>query len=230
VIADGSVGGRRSSEAEVPGGQPKPAGADVRCRGMVGPLRRSCDDVRMTAKGTIVLVSGAPATGKSTVASAVADDLGFPLLSLDVVKETLADVLGIKEEPEAWSYTLGDAAAEVVFRLSDMFPRAVVEGWWRGDRRKRAEERFVGCVEIFCRCEPSLAERRMRARQGANRHPIHRDMVNPEVVRQAAGLAGTVLPLGVGAALIEVDTSSGVAWDWLLGAVRDALVSAARTA
>lgn len=183
----------------------------------------------MTAKGTIV-VSGAPATGKSTVAAAVADDLGFPLLSLDMVKETLADVLGIKEEQEeAWSYTLGDAAAEVIFRLSDMFPCAVVEAWWRGHRRKRAEQRFVGCVEIFCRCEPSLAERRMRARQGANRHPIHRDMVNPEVVQQAARLAGTVAPLGVGAALIEVDTSSGVAWDWLLGAVRDALLSATRT-
>ncbi len=183
----------------------------------------------MTAKGTIV-VSGAPATGKSTVAAAVADNLGFPLLSLDMVKETLADVLGIKEEQEAWSYTLGDAAAEVVFRLSDTFPCAVVEGWWRGDRRKRAEERFVGCVEIFCRCEPSLAERRMRARQGANRHLIHRDMVNPEVVQQAARLAGTLLPLGVGAALIEVDTRSGVGWDWLLGAVRDALLSATRTA
>jgi len=183
----------------------------------------------MAAKGTIV-VSGAPATGKSTVAAAVADNLGFPLLSLDMVKETLADVLGIKEgQEEEWSYTLGDAAAEVVFRLSDIFPHAVVEGWWRGDRRKRAEERFVGCVEIFCRCEPSLAERRMRARQGANRHPIHRDMVNPEVVQQAARLAGTVLPLGVGAALIEVDTSSGIDRDWLCGAVRDALLTATRT-
>ena len=183
----------------------------------------------MTAKGMIV-VSGAPATGKSTVAATVADNLGFPLLSLDMVKETLADALGIKEEREAWSYTLGDAAAEVVFRLGDMFPCAVVEGWWRGERRKRAEEWFVGCVEIFCRCEPSLAERRMRARQRADRHPIHRDMVNPEVVQQAAQLAGTVSPLGVGAALIEVDTSSAVAWDWLLGAVRDALQSATRTA
>jgi predicted kinase len=174
----------------------------------------------MTAKRTIV-VSGAPATGKSTVAAAVADRLGFPLLSLDMVKETLADVLGVREE--VWSYALGDAAAEVVFRLSAAFPCAVVEGWWRGERRKQAEERFAGCVEVFCHCEPTLAEHRMRMRRSADRHLIHRDMINPDVVREAAQLARTVPALGVGTALIEVDTTSAVAWNAVLGAVRHAL-------
>ena len=174
----------------------------------------------MTAKRTIV-VSGAPATGKSTVAAVVADKLGLPLLNLDTVKETLADVLGVGDE--ASSYALGDAAAEVVFRLSAVFPCAVVEGWWRGERRTQAEQRFAGCVEIFCHCEPTLAEHRMRMRQRADRHPIHRDMMNPEVIEQAAHLARTVVPLRVGAALIEVDTTSAVAWDALFGAVRDAL-------
>jgi gluconate kinase len=173
----------------------------------------------VTTTGTIV-VSGAPATGKSTVAAAVADKLGFPLLSLDMVKETLADVLGTGDE--AWSYRLGDTAAEVIFRLSATFPCAVVEGWWRDERRARAEQQFAGCVEIFCRCEPALAQRRMRTRQAAHRHSIHRDMINPEVIERAALLARTVLPLGVGSALVEVDTTTAVAWDWLHDAVRDA--------
>jgi len=174
----------------------------------------------------LIVVSGAPATGKTTVAEVVADRLGFPLLSLDTVKETLGDVLGTREE--ASSYLLGDAAAEVIFRLSATFPVAVVEGWWRGERRERAQQRFAGCVEIFCRCEPRLAEQRMRARQAADRHWIHRDMINPDVAEQAARLARTVVPLGVGTDLIEVDTTSGVAWDRLLGDLRDALGIASR--
>jgi adenylate kinase family enzyme len=42
-----------------------------------------------------VVVSGAPGSGKSTVASALAERLHLPLLSLDDVKEALADVLGM---------------------------------------------------------------------------------------------------------------------------------------
>jgi hypothetical protein len=118
----------------------------------------------MTAKGMIV-VSGAPATGKSTVAAAVADGLGFPLLSLDMVKGTLADVLGIKEEHEGWSYTLGDAAAEVVFRLGDMFTCAVVEGWWRGHRRARAQERIPAQGSPGIGCSAPFATRSHRRRR-----------------------------------------------------------------
>jgi len=47
---------------------------------------------------TLVVVSGAPGTGKSTIASAVGAALRFPVLSLDPVKEALADVLGLSAE------------------------------------------------------------------------------------------------------------------------------------
>ena len=81
---------------------------------------------------TLIVVSGAPGTGKSTIARALGADLRFPVLSLDPVKEALADVLGLGDE--AWSNRVGDAAAEVVFRLASAFPDAIAEGWWRGAR------------------------------------------------------------------------------------------------
>ncbi|HEX4258085.1 MAG TPA: AAA family ATPase [Streptosporangiaceae bacterium] len=59
----------------------------------------------------LIVVSGAPGTGKSTVAGAVARSFGLPLLSLDEIKEALADVLGTGGED--WSNQVGDAAAEV---------------------------------------------------------------------------------------------------------------------
>jgi predicted kinase len=154
---------------------------------------------------TLVVVSGAPGTGKSTVGTAVAGALRWPLLSLDPVKEALADVLGLGGED--WSDRVGDAAAEVIFRLAAEFPDAVAEGWWRGTRRERAVREFAGAVEVFCCCGPELAVRRARERHGAGRHPIHRDVINPgRMLARVGELAGTVTPLGLGAALITVNT------------------------
>ena len=153
---------------------------------------------------TLIVVSGAPGTGKSTVAAAVAAPLCWPVLGLDPIKEALADVLGLGDED--WSNRVGDAAAEVVFRLSAQFPDAVAEGWWRGARRDRALAEFAGAIEVFCHCDPQLAASRMRSRLGSGRHPIHRDVINPGLLDAAAARASRVTPLGLGATLIDVDT------------------------
>jgi predicted kinase len=172
---------------------------------------------------TLIVVSGAPGTGKSTIAAAVAADLRWPLLPLDTVKEALADVLGLGGE--GWSNRVGDAAAEVVFRLAATFPDAVAEGWWRGARRERALREFAGAIEVFCRCDPETAARRMRSRHGAGRHPIHSDVINPSILDRAATLAATVMPLELGAPLVEVDTLQPDAPAKTVTAVRTALAS-----
>jgi predicted kinase len=153
---------------------------------------------------TLIVVSGAPGTGKSTVAAAVATEFGLPLLSLDEIKEALADVLGTGGED--WSNQVGDAAAEVVFRLCAAFPDAVAEGWWRRARRERAVREFAGAAEVFCHCDPELATARMRARLQTGRHPIHRDVINPAMIGYSAGNLPAVQPLGLGGPLVTVDT------------------------
>ena len=69
-------------------------------------------------RGTLnlIVVSGASGTGKSTIARELGAALRLPVLSLDPIKEALADVLGLGDED--WSNRVGDAAAEVVFRLA----------------------------------------------------------------------------------------------------------------
>jgi len=170
---------------------------------------------------TVIVVSGAPGAGKSTVATALAEGLRWPVLALDTIKEALADVLGLGEVD--WSDRVGDAAAEVVFRLSARFPQVVAEGWWRGARRERALGEFAGALEVFCYCDPQLAVSRMRSRHGAGRHPIHRDVISPSILGQAATLAAAVVPLGLGAALVQVDTGQPGAPDRAVDAVTAAL-------
>jgi len=173
---------------------------------------------------TLIVVSGAPGTGKSTIARELGAALRLPVLSLDPIKEALADVLGLGDED--WSNRVGDAAAEVVFRLAADFPDAVAEGWWRGLRRDRAVAEFAGAVEVFCRVDPDVAAARSAARRESGRHPIHRDMINPAGVGSAdhiASLAATVTPLRLGGPLVEVDTGRPGAGAAAVAAVRTAL-------
>jgi predicted kinase len=167
------------------------------------------------------VVSGAPGTGKSTVARILAEQLAIPLLSLDQVKEALADILGLGNEE--WSNALGDAAAEVVFRLSRSFPAVVVEGWWRRERRERAESEFTDWVQLFCYCRPELAEQRMRNRHEGERHPIHRDVINADVIKQTRHLAASVQPLQTNGPLIKLDTGRDYEAESLISEVRNAL-------
>jgi predicted kinase len=156
---------------------------------------------------TLVVVSGAPGTGKSTVAETLSNHLGWPLLSVDVVKETFGDVLGNGDFD--WSRAVGEAAAALVFRLAAEHRSAVVEGWWRRERRERAIHEFAGCIEVFCHCDPSEAERRVRRRLAEGRHPIHGDVVDPTMLDGHAALVAGVQSLGLGGPVVDVDTTYG---------------------
>jgi predicted kinase len=165
-----------------------------------------------------LVVSGAPATGKSTVSVALSRGLDLPVLSLDVIKEALADSLGLGDE--AWSDTLGDAAGEVVFRLAHSVPGSIAEGWWRRDRRQRAIEVFRGRLEVFCTCDPAVAVARAKGRVGVDRHPIHRDVINPRALDPLADLVAEAAPLGLGAGLVKIDTTTDIDEQALLEDVR----------
>lgn len=167
------------------------------------------------------MVSGAPGAGKSTLAVPLAQALALPLLSKDVIKERLADVLGQRDEPHPWSNALGGASMELIWTLAALSPAVVLEANFRP---KSAYERRMlrglggALVEVYCRCPPQEASRRYSARSviGA-RHPIHtlRDL-------PADLLAEYDGPVGLGR-VIEVDTTGPVDVVTLAAAVRAAL-------
>jgi predicted kinase len=165
-----------------------------------------------------VVVSGPPGSGKSTVARGLAARLGLPLLAHDDIKESLADSLGLGDEE--WSFALGRAAMDVLFVVAPQLDGAVLEGWWRDDRRNRLLALGGPFVEIFCTCDPDVVEQRARKRVAEReRHPIHRDVINPGVLGQLRSMADSVEPLDLGGPLLRIDTTNEVDVDALADAI-----------
>jgi len=125
----------------------------------------------------IVLVSGAPGAGKSTLAGPLAAELGFALLSKDIIKEALWDAVNPPAGDRPWSRRLGGAAMEVLWALAARSPRAVLEANFRPHsayERGRILGLGAAVAEVYCDCPPDEAARRYAVRgAGPDRHPAH---------------------------------------------------------
>jgi predicted kinase len=154
---------------------------------------------------TLVLVTGPPASGKTTLAQPLAHQLGLPLLGKDTIKEALFDALGTGDR--AWSRRLGAASYAVLLELARELPAAVLDANFYPDHGPGLLQACQRPIEIFCRCPAAEVERRFTRRAPA-RHPGHVDHVMDAQLK--AALDGGVSPLGLGGPVLEVDTSSPV--------------------
>jgi predicted kinase len=132
----------------------------------------------------VFLVTGLPATGKTTLARALARALQLPLLSKDAIKEPLLDGLGAADR--AASRALSDVSFAVLFALADeqlaLTGAVVLEGNFRRGEHERAMQGLLArhvpmaCTQVLCRAPEPLRQQRLQARAAdAMRHPGHRD-------------------------------------------------------
>lgn len=125
----------------------------------------------------IVIVSGPPGSGKTTLARPLARHLGFALLSKDDIKESLFISLdGTRGDLET-SRRIGDAAMDLLWVLAMQCPAVVLEANFRTRRpEERAKLAALGgeIVEVYCRVPLEEASRRFAERARNERHhPAH---------------------------------------------------------
>lgn len=120
-----------------------------------------------------VVVSGSPASGKSTLAMELAPALDLPLVMKDTIKEAIADELGAPDV-EA-SKKLGAATMRVLVALAKEMPGGVLESTWLPElARPQLRELGSPIVEVLCDVPVDYAIERYRERAGS-RHPVHFD-------------------------------------------------------
>jgi predicted kinase len=182
----------------------------------------------------LILVTGPPAGGKTTLARRLAADLSLPLIEKDRLKEGLFDTLGIADV--AWSQRLGGAVYELLYRLADEFVSAgttvVLECNFVTDMaterfREIAKRHPFRAVQIVCTADPATLERRYtdRAAEG-KRHPGHHDSSQSTTPEQWLERHG---PLDLDGIAINVDTTvpDRVDYDAILSKVRQAMTGGA---
>lgn len=152
----------------------------------------------------LVLVTGPPGAGKTTLARPLAAALELPLIAKDVIKEALAAVLPPADVAE--SQRLGAATYEVVFALARDAPSVVLESNFpHGLAGPRLLEICAAPIEVFCKCPSDEVMRRYESR---TRGPPHFDAERADELR--ARLEEENRPLGLGGPLLEVDTTGPV--------------------
>jgi predicted kinase len=160
----------------------------------------------------IVLVSGPPAAGKTTLATALAPALRLPLISKDDIKESLTDSLGDAAGDLAWSRRLGGAAMELLWRLAARCPSAVLDANFRpynAYEHTRLRQLDATIIEIHCNCPADELARRF-ADRARTAHPAH-----PLTQLPAELLADYDRPMAAGD-VITVDTTGSVDVDSLV--------------
>jgi len=170
----------------------------------------------------LVVVTGPPAAGKTTVARGLAARLPLPLVRKDTIKEALFDGLGTGDL--AWSQRLGVGTYEVIWALLEESLAAgsglVTEANFVRGQDERHFARLPGARIVQVHCDAPL-DLLLERYGGRERHPGHVDGERIRALRDAVE-SGRHDPLELPGETIRLDTSEEVDLDRLAARVRRA--------
>lgn len=181
------------------------------------------------AKPLVLLVTGAPASGKTTLSRRLAADLRLPLIARDDFKETLFDTLGWSTVE--WSQKLGRASFELMYLMIEKLltagishivdcnfdPQYATERWLEFSYHYPFEP-----FQLICRTQDTVLLQRYAARiESGERHPGHIDRLRMGEF-DPAEIARRYVPMPIGGQNILLDTTdfTDTHYDALLAQIR----------
>ena len=170
----------------------------------------------------LVVVTGMPSSGKSTVAEGLAARLALPLIAKDEIKESLYESLGADDV--AASARLGAAAYTLIFDLAKTMLASGVSliaeaNFFREQERYFASLPGHRLAQLHCHAPLTVLLERYASR---SRHAGHQDA---EKIKElpARFQRGAHSPLRLPGELIQLDTTEAVDLDALAERLRGLL-------
>jgi predicted kinase len=170
----------------------------------------------------LIIVTGAPCTGKTSIAQYLAENFQLPVVYKDGIKERLFDRLGWKTDRQ-WSKLLSLASYDLLYYF--------IAAQLKTGRSLIAEANFKADIDtpqilglhelyefttfqIYCHADQEILIQRFVERvNSSERHPGHIDQVMADDIRSSL-LNNEYRPLDVGGQLVEIDTTDLTCLDY----------------
>lgn len=166
------------------------------------------------SKPLLLIISGAPCTGKTTLGRKIAREFRLPFVSRDDIKESLFDSLGVKDRE--WSKKLGLASYQVLYQFLESLLQAGRSVIFESNFKPEFDDkRFLDLhkkydfetLQILCRTEGEVLFERFKNRsKSGERHPGHVDDQNCDEFKGRL-LNGEHRALNIGGKVLDIDTT-----------------------
>ena len=180
-----------------------------------------------------LIVSGIPASGKSTIGYRVAEACGLPVLDKDEILESMFEDLGIGDASRR--SRLSRAADEILRQKALQSGGAVIISWWRHPLSPLASGTSVEwlaslpgiAVELHCVCRPKIAAERFILRKRHSGHLDHLKTFDELILsfEQQADLGA----LNVTESVITVNTEQNIDLKDIIEQINSAALKSAKS-
>ena len=171
----------------------------------------------------LIVITGHPGSGKTSVAKAISTMYGIPFISKDTLKECIFDTLGSSDKQ--WSLKVSAAAHRITDKIIEnhleIGGSIIIESNFKPEidstRFTEIIERYnAECLQLLCVASPEVLYERWVGRiEAAKRHEGHTEAISLDEIRE--NFKEDFSPLNLPGDVVELDTTDFATIEKTLG-------------